>query len=177
MRRGCEPVWLEAPASSPSERRFSFQNQHLVPVRDSKQALRATRNQASCHSRLNREQFFPNWTCSFSIMVTRQEIEDFASEIARLYHPEKIILFGSQARGDANEDSDVDMLVVMDYEGRAAYKEAEISASINPPFPLDLVVRRSAEVAYRLKQNDCFLKEAVEEGKIMYGPAATGLAR
>ena len=51
-------------------------------------------------------------------MVTDEAIRNFASEIARRYSPEKIILFGSHARGDANEDSDVDMLVIMDFSER-----------------------------------------------------------
>jgi predicted nucleotidyltransferase len=43
-------------------------------------------------------------------MVTFEGIQHFASEIARRYMPEKIILFGSQANGKAGEDSDVDLL-------------------------------------------------------------------
>ncbi len=66
-------------------------------------------------------------------MVTEEAIRNFADEIARRYAPEKIILFGSYARGTANEDSDVDMLVIMDFpERRGAYKAIKIESEIKP---------------------------------------------
>jgi predicted nucleotidyltransferase len=42
--------------------------------------------------------------------------------IVKRFSPEQVILFGSQARGDAGPDSDVDLLVVMEYEGTARDK-------------------------------------------------------
>jgi predicted nucleotidyltransferase len=36
-----------------------------------------------------------------------------AQKIVERFHPEKIILFGSYARGDASENSDVDLLVIL----------------------------------------------------------------
>ena len=53
-------------------------------------------------------------------MVERKQIEEFASEIARQFSPEKIILFGSHARMTATDDSDADMLVIMDFPDRRA---------------------------------------------------------
>jgi uncharacterized protein len=43
-------------------------------------------------------------------MVSRNDIEKFASEIAEQFHPEKIILFGSYAYGTPTPDSDVDIV-------------------------------------------------------------------
>jgi hypothetical protein len=37
------------------------------------------------------------------------------------------------------------------------------------PFPLDLLVRRPGEVAERLRMNDSFLKDVVENGEVLYG--------
>ena len=103
-------------------------------------------------------------------MVSQEAIRNFADEIVRRYAPEKIILFGSYARGTANEDSDVDMLVIMDFEGRAVFKEAEISALINPHFPLDLFVFRSSDIEWGVKEGDYFLREAIE-GTVLYEAA------
>lgn len=110
-------------------------------------------------------------------MVTEEAIRTFAKEIARRYEPEKIILFGSYARGTANEDSDVDMLVIMDFqERRGAYKAAEIEATINPHFPLDLLVRKNEDVQWRLNQHDFFMMDVMKEGVILYEAAYESVA-
>lgn len=101
-------------------------------------------------------------------MVTRQEIVDFANQIARLYSPEKIILFGSQARGEATTHSDVDMLVVMDYEGIRSKKGAEILTKLRPGFAVDLLLRSRTEIATRIAMDDCFVRDIVEKGVTLY---------
>jgi predicted nucleotidyltransferase len=101
-------------------------------------------------------------------MVERKQIEEFASEIARQFSPEKIILFGSYARGTANEDSDVDMLVIMDFDGRERQVVSDIRSKIRSHFPLDLLVRRAPDIEWRIKEDDFFLQEIMEQGKILY---------
>jgi uncharacterized protein len=59
-------------------------------------------------------------------MISRDRIQDFITAIAREFHPERIILFGSHARGDAGPDSDVDLLVLMRGNGRPTKVAAEI---------------------------------------------------
>jgi hypothetical protein len=46
-------------------------------------------------------------------MVERSKIRKFSDAVARKFHPQKIILFGSYAHGHPTEDSDVDLLVIM----------------------------------------------------------------
>ncbi len=110
-------------------------------------------------------------------MVSEEAIRNFADEIARRYSPEKIILFGSYARGTANEDSDVDMLVMMNFEGRGIRKAVEILTSIEHRFPLDLLVRRADDVAWRIKENDFFLQDVIKEGKVLYESINTRVAQ
>ena len=45
-------------------------------------------------------------------MVSSEELNDIIERIVRRFEPERVILFGSYARGDATEESDVDLLVV-----------------------------------------------------------------
>ena len=59
-------------------------------------------------------------------MVSRQKIDELSRRISREFKPRKIILFGSYASGRPGPDSDVDLLVIMDYEGKPVYKAAEI---------------------------------------------------
>jgi predicted nucleotidyltransferase len=101
-------------------------------------------------------------------MVLREQIDAFANEIARRYRPEKIILFGSQAWGGATDDSDVDMLVIMEFEGRGVHKAADILCEINPRFSCDLLVRRASDVKQRLAMNDYFMNDVVTKGRTLY---------
>jgi predicted nucleotidyltransferase len=50
-------------------------------------------------------------------MITMKEIEEVSNQIAQTFQPERIILFGSYAAGQPDEDSDVDLLVIMPFEG------------------------------------------------------------
>jgi predicted nucleotidyltransferase len=101
-------------------------------------------------------------------MVSQQHIVDLCARIARQFAPERIILFGSHAYGTPSQDSDVDLLVVMAYEGHSALKAAEILRAIEPRIPVDLLVRTPDEVRQRLAWNDYFLREVVEKGKVLY---------
>ncbi len=101
-------------------------------------------------------------------MVEMERIQDFCDRIAREFRPEKIILFGSHARGDAGKYSDVDLLVIMPFEGKGARKSAEIQVKARPTFPVDVVVRTPETVCQRLEWGDFFLREAIEQGKVLY---------
>ena len=100
--------------------------------------------------------------------MTREKIEAFASEIAARFSPEKIILFGSHARGQAYDGSDVDLLVVLDHDTENVEKAIEMRIELRPRFALDLLVRRPTDVARRVAMNDLFMRDIVERGIILY---------
>lgn len=50
-------------------------------------------------------------------MVAESVIQEVRSRLIARFHPERIILFGSQARGDAGEGSDVDLLIICPLQG------------------------------------------------------------
>jgi HEPN domain-containing protein/predicted nucleotidyltransferase len=74
-------------------------------------------------------------------MINRETIAAFVSEVARQFHPQRVVLSGSYASGWPNADSDVDLLVIMRHKGHAAVQAAEIRKRIRAGFPLDLLVR------------------------------------
>jgi predicted nucleotidyltransferase len=97
------------------------------------------------------------------------EIQELADNIVRQFSPEKIILFGSHARGDAGPDSDVDLLVVMPHEEHASRKAAEITWRVHPRrFALDLIVRSPETLRKRIQMNDWFMRDLMREGRILY---------
>src|SRR5438477_10825888 len=76
-------------------------------------------------------------------------IRRFARQVAERFQPEKIILFGSYAYGTPHDDSDVDILVIMPCRN-GIDQACRIDAAFDPPFPLDLIVRKPKDVAWRL---------------------------
>ncbi len=101
-------------------------------------------------------------------MVTMEQIEELGRRIVREFHAQQVILFGSYARGVPSVDSDVDLLVVLPFEGRTVDKSVEIRLKLRPPFPLDLIVRTPEKVRERLEMGDDFMREILEEGKVLY---------
>ncbi|MEW6209641.1 MAG: nucleotidyltransferase domain-containing protein [Acidobacteriota bacterium] len=101
----------------------------------------------------------------------RKQIRTVCDAIAREFHPEKIILFGSFAYGKPRPDSDVDLLVVMPFEG-SPFRQASLIlshvVSAVGVLPMDLLARTSEQVEERLKMGDSFMREIIERGKIIY---------
>ena len=103
-------------------------------------------------------------------MISRQDIQATCDDIVREFAPLQVILFGSYAYGTPTEDSDVDLLVVMDIpESETRRQTVEIRQRIPRRFPMDLLVRSPAEIAYRISYNDWFLREITEKGEVLYG--------
>jgi len=90
--------------------------------------------------------------------VTEDEIKSFVNDIINRFSPERVILFGSHASGDTTPDSDVDILVVMDFKSRPHQQAFEIRRTIKTSFPLDLLVRRPVDIDRRLRLGDFFYK-------------------
>ena len=108
---------------------------------------------------------------AMAMKITTAKIRALSRRIAQEFSPDRIILFGSHARGRAHPDSDVDLLVVMQCKGPGARKAAEILNSLEPEFAVDLIVRTPGEIRRRLAQRDPFLVEAVRRGKVLYEAA------
>lgn len=101
-------------------------------------------------------------------MVAMNDIAEFSRRVAEEFQPEKIILFGSHARGEARDYSDVDMLVVMPFQGNWLDTSLEILKRTNPSFSVDLITRRPEEVERRYREHDPLIRAALDEGTILY---------
>ncbi len=101
-------------------------------------------------------------------MVTMKQIEEFAEKLVREFRPLKVVLFGSYAKGIVTPDSDVDLLVILPFEGKPVFKSVEMRLKLRPRFPLDLIVRTPEKVEERLEMEDAFMEEVMEEGKVLY---------
>ena len=101
-------------------------------------------------------------------MVAINQIKKFCRQIGEQFGAERVILFGSYARGKATADSDVDILVIGSFEGRNVDKSVEIRMKWRPKFPLDILIRTPEKVRQRIKMGDCFMREILEQGKVLY---------
>lgn len=101
-------------------------------------------------------------------MVAINKIEEFARQIGREFSAEKVVLFGSYAEGTATEDSDVDLLVIVSFEGRSVDESVQIRMKLRPGFPVDLIVRTPEKVRQRIEMGDDFMNEILKEGKVLY---------
>src|ERR1700694_2454913 len=84
------------------------------------------------------------------------------------FQPDKIILFGSYAYGKPHEESDVDLLVIMPTKTAIDQSIRILSAFEERPFSLDLIVRTPWQIERGLKDDNWFLREITEKGKVLY---------
>lgn len=107
-------------------------------------------------------------SAEYIIMVAMGKIEEFGQRIGREFGAERVILFGSYAQGVATEDSDVDLLVVIPFKGKSVDQSVKIRMKLRPKFPMDLIVRTPQKVRQRIEMGDGFMREILEEGKVLY---------
>lgn len=103
-------------------------------------------------------------------------IRRFARQVAELFQPDKIILFGSYAYGTPHADSDVDILVIMPTRNQIDQR-FKIRCAVPARFPMDLIVRTPASMKWRLAEGDLFHTEIVTKGKILYEKSNEGMGR
>ena len=110
-------------------------------------------------------------------MPDMDTIRRLAGDIAAGFNVERVILFGSRARGTANRDSDVDLLVVMRYTGRETDQAVRILTRVNPRYAVDLLVRTPADTARRYRQYDPLIRDALDNGVVLYAKRGPRVGR
>jgi predicted nucleotidyltransferase len=96
-------------------------------------------------------------------------LPEIVERITRKFHPVKIILFGSWARGEAREDSDVDLLVVLSKVEHKRKTAIEVLRALNGlPISKDVVITTPQEIEKYGNAAGDILRPALEEGKVIY---------
>jgi len=100
-------------------------------------------------------------------------IEAMATRIAERFHPDRIVLFGSHARGNATSDSDVDLLVIKPISG-SKRQERLAMRSVLRGYGLakDIVLVTPKEVTRYGHTAGSIIRSALEEGRVLYDSAA-----
>jgi superfamily II DNA or RNA helicase/predicted nucleotidyltransferase len=99
-------------------------------------------------------------------------IEVMVERLKAQFAPERIILFGSHARGQANRHSDVDLLVVMDEVADPRQAAVQIDTALaDMPVAKDIFVTTPQEITQRGQLVGTILRPALREGKVLYARA------
>lgn len=101
----------------------------------------------------------------------QERIQKITTKIVSDYRPEKIILFGSAARGEFRAGSDLDFFVIkkgVDALPRGE-RYREVSKFLDHEAALDVLIYTPYEVKKRLYLGDPFIKKILGEGKVLYG--------
>ncbi|HUT04930.1 MAG TPA: nucleotidyltransferase domain-containing protein [bacterium] len=102
----------------------------------------------------------------------RQAILEIVQRIVEGYEPSKVILFGSYAYGEPDEDSDVDLLIIKDTEKRPIERWLEVKRLVRDHIQVVSVsplVYTEKEIEDRLSMRDFFVEEILERGELLYG--------
>ena len=105
-------------------------------------------------------------------MTTGEWIPIVVERIVRDFHPLQIILFGSQARGEARPNSDIDLLVVLPTVSDKRRAAVEIMRVLRDlPVGVDVLVTTPGEIARRGQVVGTVLRPALREGKVLHAAA------
>jgi len=102
--------------------------------------------------------------------ITPELIDYIVEKIVREIQPEKIILYGSYARGDYHKNSDLDLFIIKDGEESSRMLRRKVDGLFDGRlFSLDIRVRKPSEVDWNFRaQNPFYLHHIFKDGKVLY---------
>lgn len=104
-------------------------------------------------------------------MIEKVKINEIVGKIARVINPKKIILFGSYALEKANDESDLDLLVVVENSDVPQYKRARAIRKHlwgMSDIPKDIIVYTENEIKEWQGVKSSFISNILEYGKVIY---------
>jgi len=99
-------------------------------------------------------------------------IREILEKIITYYVPQKVILFGSYAYGQPDEESDIDLLIIKETNRRPIERWTEIKRLLrdrNRPVSVSPLVYTPQEIEERLVLRDPFIQEVLTNGEVLYG--------
>lgn len=102
-------------------------------------------------------------------MISRQTIDEISTKIAERFQPEKIILFGSYARGEATENSDIDLLVITETDLPKPKRSAPMYSLLRDyHVSKDILVYTPEEAEQYRDLPAAVVRRAFREGIVLY---------
>ena len=102
-------------------------------------------------------------------MIETSRINDIVKKIVDGFNPDKIILFGSYAAGNPDEDSDFDFILIKDTSLPKIKRDTEVRKLFyRIAIPMDFKIYTPGEFSDELKDKYSFLNSALENSKVLY---------
>lgn len=102
-------------------------------------------------------------------MITDEIVKAMTDRIADTFYPDKIIVFGSWAREELTEHSDVDFLVIMQYSGSKRDAQVAIRRALKGfGVPKDVIVASEQELQQKQYLTGYIYGAALREGRVLY---------
>jgi predicted nucleotidyltransferase len=102
-------------------------------------------------------------------MIHESQIQQVAVQLGHAAQASQVILFGSYARGEATERSDVDLMVVAETDLPRHKRAVGLYKQFRPyPFGMDIVVYTPQEVQEGKRSALTFVSTVLREGKTLY---------
>ena len=98
-------------------------------------------------------------------------ISEMVDKIASSYKPQKIILFGSYAYGEPDQDSDIDLLIVKETDERPIDRRVNVRRIVSDRkrrIPFEPIVITQNELKERMRIGDQFIDEILTKGEALY---------
>ena len=106
-------------------------------------------------------------------MIEKDKISEIVQKIALGYNPDKIILFGSYAFGNPDEDSDLDLFVIKETDLPRPQRTVQVRKMLyGAMIPIDLIVYTPKEIEESKNNKYSFVYEVLNTGKTLYERAS-----
>jgi predicted nucleotidyltransferase len=99
-----------------------------------------------------------------------RELASMLERLVQAFQPERIFVFGSQARDEATSDSDVDVLIVVGHSDEPRFRRGQAAYAIIGPHvtPVDIIVVTREEFDRLLDVPSSLAATVLREGKSLY---------
>ena len=106
-------------------------------------------------------------------MIAQEKIAEIVNKIALGFNPDKIILFGSYAKGNPTEDSDLDLLIIKSSDLTRPQRVMQVRKMLYGALvPIDILVYTPAEIASSIENKFSLVFEVLNTGKTLYERAS-----
>jgi predicted nucleotidyltransferase len=109
----------------------------------------------------------------YTVTIDDERLREIVRRLIEAVDPDRIVMFGSRARGDARPDSDLDLLIIKDSsEPRRRRAIPAYHALAGLGIPTDILWRTADEIAEWERVPNHVTTRAIREGKVLYERAA-----